>query len=381
MSRQLMRKAMKFQIAVLGATGFIGDPYRKEIRECPGDAKILSLCGRRMDRLKTAAEKDDAEFFSDDWRQVIDHPGVNLVLVCTPDALPHEAVMTCAERGLHVVCEKPVGVNATEARQMWNAYRDRKLGHFVPFWTRYVEVFNKAREVVGSGQLGTIRSFVYRLHNPRPPSMPFTWRDDADLSSSGSIADVGSHAYDSLRWVTGDEARRVLAHADVITPPKPDLGDINLGEAIAWGDEHALADAAQTRKGSACDYASIAIEMNSGAVGTIILSHAPYLRKGLSPDLELHGTDASLSIDRLSGAVRLFRANEEPKTLATLPDTGLGNRFKQHVFPALRRHIEGKASPHPGLDDGYHIQLFTDSAAESARQGAWMNLSGIKSRL
>ena len=72
----------------------------------------------------------------------------------------------------------------------------------------------------------------------------------------------------------------------------------------------------------------------STAVGTIILSHAPYLRKGLSPDLELHGTDASLSIDRLSGAVRLFRANEEPKTLATLPDTGLA----PVRAPVLRPH-------------------------------------------
>ncbi|MFP6899739.1 MAG: Gfo/Idh/MocA family oxidoreductase, partial [Opitutales bacterium] len=213
-----------FGVAVLGATGYVGSPYRKEIRECPDEAKIVSLGGRRLDVLQAAAKEDGAEFFSDDWRRVIDHPGVNLVLVCTPDALHHEAVMACAERGLHLLCEKPVGMDAAEARQIRDAYRDSGLGHFVPLWTRYVEVFRKAREVVESGQLGPVRAFVYRWHNPRPPSMPFTWRDDTTLSSAGSIADVGTHAYDVTRWVIGDEAKRVLAHADVITPPKPDLG-------------------------------------------------------------------------------------------------------------------------------------------------------------
>ena len=372
---------MKFQIAILGATGFIGSPYRQEIRDCPDDAQIVSLCARRLTNLKMAADEDRAQFFSDDWRQVVAHPAVNLVLVCTPDALHHEAVMACADRGIHMVCEKPVGANVTEARQMWDAYRDSGLGHFVPLWTRYVDMFRRAREMVETGELGEIRAFVYRWHNPRPAAMPFTWRDDATLSSAGSIADVGSHAYDTLCWVLGDEAKRVLTHADGITPAKPDLGTIDLGEAIAWGSEHASGDAPHTQKATTCDYASISVEMNSGTVGTIILSHASYLRKGVSPELEIHGTLASLSIDRASGAIRRFCADVEPETVATLPDGGQGNRFKKYVFPALRQQIDGQPSPHPSLDDGYRVQLFTDSAAQSADQGAWVELTDLEHQI
>jgi len=369
---------MKFQIAVLGATGFIGSPYRQEIRGCPDDARIVALCGRRIANLKEAASEDGAEFFSDDWRQVIAHPGVNLVLVCTPDALHHEAVMACAARGIHVVCEKPVGIDAGEARQMWDAYRGTELGHFVPLWTRYVDVFCRARQIVEAGELGTVRAFMYRWHNPRPAAMPFTWRDDATLSSGGSVADVGSHAYDAIRWILGEEAQRVLAHADVITPPKPDLGAIDLGEAIAWGGQHKSVEAASHRQGTAYDYASIAVRMRSGTVGTVVLSHAPYLRKGMAPELEIHGTDASLSIDRVSGALRLFRQDVAAETVATLPDGGLGNRFKKYVFPALRERIDGQSSPHPGLDDGYRVQLFTDAATRSAEIGEWVDLSAIE---
>ncbi len=369
---------MKFKIAVLGATGYIGSPYRREIRECEDDATVVSLCARRLDKLEAAAEEDGAEFFHADWQKVVMHPGVNLVLVCTPDALHHEAVMACAARGVHVLCEKPVGVNAREARQMWNAYRSVKLAHFAPFWTRYVAIFRRAREMVQAGDLGEVRAFIYRWHNPRPASMPFTWRDDGDVSADGSIGDVGSHAYDTLRWILEDDAQRVLVHADVITQPKPDLGNIDLREALDWGGEHKSSKAKRNRKGSAYDYASIAIQMQSGVVGTIVLSHAAFLRKGLAPELELHGTDASLSLDRITGALRLFRKGSEPETVTTLPDRGLGNRFNQFVFPALRERIAGGHSAHPGLDDGYRVQLFVDSAASSARQGAWVDLAEVE---
>ena len=372
---------MMFRIAVLGATGYIGSPYRREIRECPEEAIIVSLCGRRRDLLQAAAQEDNAELITDDWQEAIAHPGINLVLVCTPDALHHSAVMACAQCNLHVVCEKPLGLNATEAMQMWNAYRDRGLGHFVPLWTRYVDVFRKAKEVYDARELGQIQAFVYRWHNPRPAAMPFTWRDDTSISAAGSIADVGSHAYDALRWILGDEAKRVLAHADVITPAKPDLGEINLGEAIAWGSQRAAASGVQLRKGTAWDYASIAIEMCSGVVGTIVLSHAPFLRKGVAPELELHGTEGSLSIDRITGAVRLFRSGVDGETIASFPEKPHNNRFRQFAFPGLRDRIARQPSDHPGLDDGYRIQLFTDAAARSAHLGAWVGLSDVEDQL
>ena len=162
-----------FKIGILGATGFIGTPYRAEIRDCH-DAQIVALCARRRDLLELAAQEDGASLITEDWREVVTHPEVNMVIVATPDALHHEAVMACAKQGKHMLCEKPVGMNAAEAEEMWHAFRDHepRLGHFVPFWTRYVEVFAKAKEIVASGRLGEIRQTVFRWHNPARPG----WR-------------------------------------------------------------------------------------------------------------------------------------------------------------------------------------------------------------
>lgn len=366
---------MKFGVGVIGATGYIGTPYRAEIRASPEDAGVVALCARRRDLLEAAAREDGARFVSDDWRSVVEHPDVNCVVVAVPDALHHEIVMACAAAGKHVVCEKPVGMNADEALAMWAAVRDRRLGHFVPFWTRYVPIFARARKAVREGLLGAIRAVVYRWHNPRPAAMPFTWRDDADLSAGGSVADVGSHAYDTLRWILGQEAVRVLAHACVLTPAKPDLGAVNLAEALRWGEESMAAQSSRTRQGTAFDFAGIAFELENGAVGSMLVSHATYLRKGLGPELELHGEEASLAADRLAGRLTLVRAGKTPEVLADVADPGFGNRFASHVFPALRSRLAGEPTEHPGLDDGWRVQRFTDAALLSARTGGWVTLN------
>lgn len=367
----------KFGVGIIGATGYIATPYRAEIRDSPDDATIVALCARRQDLLEAAAKEDDARLVTNDWRQVVEHPEVDLVLVATPDALHYPAVMACASAGKHVVCEKPVGCNVREAVDMWSACHRRGLGHFVPYWTRYVPVFARARAVVRQGMLGEIKAVVYRWHNPRPAAMPFTWRDDAELSAAGSIADVGSHAYDTLRWLLGLEAVRVLAHAGILTPAKPDLGAINLDEALRWGGSHEPGESAKRRQGTAFDYAAMALVLEDEAVVSMVLSHAPYLRKGLAPELELHGSEASLALDRLSGQLTLARAGREPEVLDKVPDAGFGNRFARHVFPAIRSRCAGEPTEHPGLDDGWRVQLFTDAAALSAQRGAWVTLAEL----
>lgn len=365
---------MKFGVGVLGATGYIGTPYREEIRAAVDDASIVALCARRLELLQAAGAEDGAGLVTRDWREVVENDDVNLVIVATPDALHHEAVMRCAELGKHVVCEKPSGVNVAEAEQMWEAYRDAGLAHFVPYWTRYIPVFQRARQVYRSGRLGELRAVVYRWHNPRPSAMPFTWRDDAELSSAGSIADVGSHAYDALRWILNLEAQRVQAHAKVISPPKPDLGDVNLDEALKWGESHQVEQSQKVRAGTAVDYAAISFELPQGVVGALMLSHAPVIRKGLAPEVELHGTEASLAIDRLNGLITIAKAGGAFESEQVAQAVASENRFADFVFPALRAAIAGEPTDHPDLEDAYRVQRFTDAAAKSGSSGGWVDV-------
>ena len=366
---------MRHRVGVIGATGYIGTPYREEIRASSYDVRIVALCARRRDRLEQAGAQDGATCLTDDWREVVHHPDVNLVLVLTPDALHLEPVIACIDSGKHVLCEKPVGMDASQAYTMWQAAHERGIASFVPYWTRYVPIFQRAKQLVDEGRIGDVRAVIYRWHNPRPLGMPFTWRDDATLSAAGSIADVGSHAYDILRYTLGFEAKRVLTHAKVVMPPKEDAGAIDLAEAIALGEQATTATNTLKRKGNVPDYAQIAMEFENGAVGTILLSHASYLRKGFAPELELHGTKASLSIDRIRGELRFSDTPDPARHLKSIHDEISPNRFQAYVFPAFDRRIEGQTSQHPDLYDGWRVQIFTDAAVASAKRDTWTELA------
>ena len=364
-------------VGVLGATGYIGEPYRSEMRQCDG-VRIVAVCARRKESLQRAALEDGADLATDDWRQVIEHPDVNYVVIGTPDALHYEAVMAAAAAGKHLFCEKPLAMNVGEAREMFKAYLDKEtLAHFVPLWTRWSPGFVEAKELVESGAIGEVKAVIYRWHNPRPADMALTWRDDPALSSSGTIADVGSHAYDTVRWIIGKDAIKVLAHADTITPAKLDFGNVNLTEALECGDKGT--DGISSRKGNTVDYASIAWEFEGGVVGSIVLSHAPFLRRGLVPELELHGTEASLTVDRFHGKVTIGRPDNSVEVVKEVDPGGfdIGNRFKKWVIPALREVMGGKSQLEvdvPNLVDGLKTQLFTDASLKSSKIGEWVDV-------
>ncbi len=99
----------QFNIGVLEATGYIGTPYREEIRQATG-TKIVALCARRRDLLESAQKPDQTSLITNDWREVVDPPDINLILVATPDALHYEAVMAASAAGKHMICDKPIGI-------------------------------------------------------------------------------------------------------------------------------------------------------------------------------------------------------------------------------------------------------------------------------
>ena len=75
------------------------------------------------------------------------------------------------------------------------------------------------------------------------------------------------------------------------------------------------------------------------------------------------------------------QADAEAELLETVPDSGFGNRFAKHVFPAIRQRAAGQPCEHPGLDDGWRVQIFTDASALSAQRGGWVELAELDAQL
>jgi len=204
-------------------------------------------------------------------------------------------------------------------------------------------------------------------------------QDELELSLKPRAAELGLTqamlAQQIRQAFYGEEAQRVLVHAQTVMPAKPDLGQPDLTEAITWGETHVVEDSERKRNGSVPDYAQISVEFSGGIIGFIALSHASYIRKGFAPALELHGTAGSLSVDRLTGNLYFADSPEPARLLERVEDETSRNRFEQFIFPALRAGTVGIGTEHPGLDDGWRVQIFTDAAVASAQQGTWADLA------
>ena len=102
--------------------------------------------------------------------------------------------------------------------------------------------------------------------------------------------------------------------------------------------------------------------------------HEREFRKGFAPELELHGTKASLSVNRITSELWIANSPDPATRLETIADNSLGNRFADYVFPSIQRQIAGQESDHPDLEDGWQVQRWVEAAQRSAETGGWVEL-------
>lgn len=121
------------------------------------------------------------------------------VVIATPSALHAEQSLAALERGLAVFCQKPLGRNAAETRQVVDAARraDRRLG--VDLSYRHTEALRTLRDLVRSRELGRIFALELVFHNAYGPDKP--WFYDRSRSGGGCLMDLGIHLIDAALWM------------------------------------------------------------------------------------------------------------------------------------------------------------------------------------
>jgi predicted dehydrogenase len=126
---------------------------------------------------------------------------VDAVIVCTPPNLHHDIVRHFLERGVHVLCEKPLTIAAQEARDLVAQARDRELVLMMASKFRYVDDIIKAKAIVESGILGRI--ILYENSFCSKIAMGDRWNAVKGVSGGGVLIDNGSHSADIARYLLG----------------------------------------------------------------------------------------------------------------------------------------------------------------------------------
>ena len=141
-----------------------------------------------------------------DWREAVNDPSTDVVVVLTPNHMHQEMVLEAAAAGKHVICEKPLAPTSEAAEAMLAAVEGAGVVHQVGFNWRLTPAVQLARRLVEDGTIGEPRSF--RGHwlgdFAFDDSLPMLWRFKRATAGSGALGDLGSHVVDFARCLVGE---------------------------------------------------------------------------------------------------------------------------------------------------------------------------------
>ena len=265
-----------------------GDICEKAVAPCMlalDNCQLMAGMRRDAAALAAFADRFGVERTYRRYEDLLADPEVEAVYVATPPAHHAEQTAMAAAAGKHVLCEKPMAMNASEARQMIAACRDAGVKLGVSFYRRYFPQIEAALAVVAQGEIGQV-CFV-RSHNSGYSPGPETggWRFVPELSGGGALMDVGSHRVDLVVLFGGEITR---AHGF-----------------------------AQRGRGWEVDDAATAlVEFASGVQGVVAVDWNS--RPG-SDIFEIHGAEGRILMPNLAGDTLIVQSGDGTRTVKVEP--------------------------------------------------------------
>lgn len=167
------------------------------------NTELHALLSRNTDRAKRLAAEYSATNAYTTVDALLTDDALDAIYVSTPVHLHHEHVIAAAERGLHVLCDKPMALTPKECREMIDACNANSVHLQVCFLFRFHSCFQQIRAWINDGRFGQI------VHGRMPflkqyPLMPDEWRANPEQSGGGCFMDLGPHSVDLLRYLIGE---------------------------------------------------------------------------------------------------------------------------------------------------------------------------------
>ena len=184
-----------FKLGLVGA-GRMGQNHLKAI--AGSDAVRVTAIAEPSEATRAALPKSGAALHAD-LDSMLDAGGLDGVLVCAPSDLHLDTVRRLVAAGLPILCEKPLGVLPSEAREAAKLAAGASLPLQIGFWRRFVPMLKTLKERIDAGELGDLYAIACFQWDGQPPGAYFR------THSGGIFVDMGVHEFDQARWLSGQE--------------------------------------------------------------------------------------------------------------------------------------------------------------------------------
>jgi predicted dehydrogenase len=191
------------------STGRIGRTKVVPAMQRGHHSDIVALASRDLARGRAVAGELGIPGVFGSYDALLADPGIEAVYICTPNHLHVPLSLQALRAGKHVLCEKPIGLNAREAETLLDeARRHPHLKIMEAFMYRHHPQWQQARAMVREGRIGTLRTIqsIFSYRNVDPANV----RNQADIGGGG-LMDIGCYNVSLSRFIFEDEPRRVSA--------------------------------------------------------------------------------------------------------------------------------------------------------------------------
>jgi predicted dehydrogenase len=358
----------KIGIAMIGCGGIALQNHLPGFALLP-QAKVVALCDSNAAVLERAKQQTGLSAAFTDYEDVLKHPGVDAVVIATPNFTHAPMAIAAAQAGKHILCEKPLAMDLAEARQMLAAAERAGVRHMTAFTYRFVPAMRYIHHLVKSGHIGQPYHFrAQRFQDWADRNV--AWRQVKKLAATGELGDMLSHRIDFAHYLVGPMSRLVARLKRFIDVRGGQPSDLD-------------------------DWVSILADFQSGATGVFESSKLATGRGegGKSPDVcEVNGSEGTL-VYQLGrpNEVQLGRKGGSGLETVAVPEEFLkvpgSPRDVRSGDPVMTFRwdqnyefidaIVNKREASPSFADGVRAQAVMEAALRSDETSAWVDVPGV----
>ncbi|GAB4221930.1 MAG: Gfo/Idh/MocA family oxidoreductase [Spirochaetales bacterium] len=323
---------MKFGII---GTGLIADFHAQAIREIPG-CEVVACMDVVPERAQAFGAKYRCAAYSD-MSKFLQHPGLEIVTVCTPSGTHMEAAVQAAQAGKHLIVEKPIEITLERIDTIIEACEKNGVTLSGVFMSRYYEGAKLLKQAVETGRFGklTLGSAYIKWWRSQEYYDKGGWKGTKRYDGGGALMNQGIHAIDLLQWFMGP-VESVLSYCATLGHERIEVEDT----AVA------------------------ALRFRNGALGLIEGSTAAY--PGFPKRIEISGVGGSVILED-----EFFKCWQ---FASELPDD---EAIRQRLAP---KEGSGKGAADPSAIGYLGHRLQFEDVVNSIRQGKRPSVDGQEAR-
>jgi predicted dehydrogenase len=173
--------------------------------DLPAMPVMKAVCGRHGHAVTAFAKKWGWQSVETNWRRLIARDDIDLVDICTPNSSHSVMAIAAAKAGKHIACEKPLGMDADDARKMLAAVKAARVKNTVWFNYRRTPALSLAKRLIDEGRIGEVYHVraAYLQDWIMDPDFPLVWRLKKAVAGSGAHGDLNAHIIDMAYWLVG----------------------------------------------------------------------------------------------------------------------------------------------------------------------------------